>query len=367
MNISKRLREYLNEIDWETKFKDVKKTCLDPKQLVDDLNKELERLSTDKNKREKLSIDKPIIRKSNIPLKNNQIDVETFIKLITVKPSYIFGKNEKMVKTDIGKNQITINTGLPALRGIVYDEENNKFYYVNTCPGAGTCATICYARKGNYVMQPNVSLGLTRRLNFFLNHPDEYEEMILNEIYSIIKKYGKDIKIMLRWNDTGDFFAEYYYEMARRVTNKLKSDGYNVTSYGYTKMGDYVNMSSDDFIMNFSKGAKASELKKVNFEKSKISEIMPKFLFSDLLIKKGSGYEKNKETGKSLFVNDNAPEILKKRVSEYYNVPIETLKYTWELPEVQETTNKFNVIVLPSDSDEAAQRKDVKISFIAIH
>ena len=56
---------------------------------------------------------------------------------MTIEPDTIFDNNPKMEKTDIGKPQLTLNTGLPAIVGVVYDKENSKFHLVTTCPGAG--------------------------------------------------------------------------------------------------------------------------------------------------------------------------------------------------------------------------------------
>jgi len=372
--INKLLREYLNEIDWEGDFKDVSKSCLSAEQLVKDLNAEIERLGIEPKNRPSLGQDKPIIPKSKMSLEGDKINVEAFIKDITTKPNTIFGKNEKMKKTDYGKMQFTINTGLPALVGIVYDEDEKKFYYVNTCPGAGACKKVCYARRGSYIRCPEVALNLTRRLNLLLNHPDEYEQMATNEIEAQLREFegdirnGMEIKLMIRWNDAGDFFTEKYFNIARKITKNFIDKGYNVGSYAYTKMGKYVNLADNDFITNFSREANKKEVEKVDAETTKASTIMPKMLFYDLFEKgAGNSYKKSEITGKTIFISKESPNILKQRVSKHYNVPIETLKYTWELPQVHGKPNEFNVIVLPSDSDEGAQRKDVKLSFLAIH
>lgn len=374
----------INEIDWENRFNDVSKECLSIDELVRDLNIELKRLSVDGNKREKLSYNKPIISKTYIPLTNEgNIDVEEFINNITKEPLNVFSlDNSKMKKTDKGKQQLTINTGLPALRGIVYDEENKKFYYINTCPGAGKCQVGCYARKGSYIRIPQFTLKLTRRLNFFLNHPDKYEEKLIKEIQTQLNlinpnstTHNNDFELKIRWNDAGDFFTNQYFSMARRITKIFQKQGYNISSYAYTKIGKYVNFSNDDFIINFSQNAAPKEREKVNLETSKTSIRVPIDLFKDLFLRNKStktggittGFAKNKNTGITEFIDQSAPLKYKERISKKYNVPLERLKYTWELPQEIGKRNEFDVIVLPSDSDVGAQRTDVRISFLSTH
>ena len=63
------------------------------------------------------------------------------------------------------KELSTYNIGIPALRGLVYDIEHKQFYVINTCPGAGACAKVCYARRGRYVIQSNIFVKQTRILN----------------------------------------------------------------------------------------------------------------------------------------------------------------------------------------------------------
>lgn len=62
-----------------------------------------------------------------------------------------------------------------------------------------------------YVRVPKVINNLIRRLNFFLNHPEEYMQTAINEIQEKLNELDLDsnddmeTKLMLRWNDAGDF------------------------------------------------------------------------------------------------------------------------------------------------------------------
>lgn len=364
----------INEVDWENEFSDVKKNCLAPEMVVKMLNDQIARLNKPSKERGKIDANTPIISRGNIPLEDGDIDVETFVKEITTKPKQIFDRNPKMEKSDTGGFQYTVNTGIPALRSIMYDIENQKFFTINTCPGAGSCAVDCYARKGYYIMNDGKNLKYTQRLNLLLNDPEEYENIIMDELdplaYKIkreSRKEGKDIKLVIRWNDAGDFFAKRYYDIAISVTNQLVKAGYNIESYAYTKMGDIANIADPNFIMNFSDDANKKESGKVDTEVAKISKIVPKELFKDIFVKAGPAYVKD-ANGKAMFKDESAKEKLKNLISVKYNVPYETLAFNDELPPEQGTEYLYNVIVLPTgDSDIAAQRRDVRISFLLQH
>ena len=372
-----RLNESTNisEVDWENDFSDVKKTCLSPESVIGMLNSQIDRLNSPEKNREKIDANTPIISRNNIPMdKEGDIDINHFIKQITALPKLIFDRNPKMEKGDRGGGQYTVNTGIPALRSILYDKEQGKFYTINTCPGAGSCAVGCYARKGRYIMSDGKNLKYTQRLNLLLNDPEMYENIIMDELdplaYSIKRqsnKEGIDIKLIIRWNDAGDFFAKKYYDIAISVTNQLLKAGYNIESYAYTKMGDIANIADPNFIMNFSDDANKKETAKVNTDTAKISKIVPKELFKDIFVKKGPHYVKD-EKEKATFIDDAAKETLKNRVSIKYNIPYESIVYTDELPATQGEPLKYNVIVLPTgDSDIGAQRKDVKGSYLLQH
>lgn len=365
----------INEVDWEDKFSDTKASCVTPDALAKEMNAELARVNTPTKDREKRRLDKPIYTRGNIEksMTDGEMDVEKFKAMITAKPKTIFDQNPKMEKTDGGGAQITVNTGLPAILGIIYDEEKGEFFKINTCPGAGSCKLVCYARKGFYGMNDGKSLKLIQRLNLLMNDPNEYYEMIMDELEPAAvgarrqgRRKGEDVQLVIRWNDAGDFFSDTYYKIAQKVTADLLADGYNVKSYAYTKQGKYMDLTNSDFIMNFSRGANKREMDKVDIDKVKQSAIVPKDIFKDIFLKKGPAYVKD-ANGLPTFVKGGSNE-LKKRLADKYKVPVETLRYLNELPPQQAEPLSFNAIVLPSgDGDIAAQREDVKITFLLIH
>lgn len=152
------LNSQLNEIDWSGDFADVKKTCIPPEKLKDHLNDVLHNRNAKPADRKELSIGMPHVHGGAIPTDDlGEIDLDQFISSITAIPKQILSVNGKMAKSET-ENNVVVNIGIPALKGLVYDMDEKQFYYINTCPGAGNCVLVCYAMKGSYVMFKDVFL-----------------------------------------------------------------------------------------------------------------------------------------------------------------------------------------------------------------
>ena len=361
----------LNEIDWDNEFSDVYKKCINTAELKNHLNHVIDNSEKKPSDRESLGLNKPYIHTKSIPFdEEGEIDVNAFIKKITTMPNDILSINSKMEKSKTD-NTLSVNIGIPALRGLVYDIDNKEFYFVNTCPGAGECALICYARKGSYVMFPDVFVKQTRILNLLLNFPDRFEKLLKREL-EIMALKNPDKEIQFRWNDAGDFFTKKYYQIAKKITKELKSEGYNIKSYAYTKMGDIVNMGDDDIMINFSTDANRKETNKVKDIENKKKEVtIPKELFGDLFVKTS---DKNPKflvggDGKMIYKDKDSVNTLKKRIADKYNVNMDTiLTYDELLAKPVGMPLQYNVMVAPKgEGDIGAQRRDVKYSFLMFH
>lgn len=375
--------EMLNEVDWE-KFADVSKVCLSAEEVASRLNAELERLKVPSSKRPAADIDFPKISKGNIPVdEQGIINVEQFKTAIMQLPATIFDEGLKSKHT-IDEDVYTVNTGIPALRAVLWDEQNNKFFIINTCPGAGKCIKNCYAMQGFYIMNDGKNMKLINRLQLMMNHPDIYENKAYNELELYAFKANRENKkLEIRWNDAGDIFSKVYFDIIVSVTNRLKSRGYNVESYAYTKVGAYMQLGQEHgVVMSFSTGATTKQKEKVDMSTSKLSETVPYDLFKDLferqLTKDGkpSPHFAKDDKGKTKFKNDIAGRIeLKNRIYQFYkdkegfqNLTVESLKFTDELPSIMGNQYEYNAIILPAgDSDRPAQRKDVRITFLCEH
>ena len=390
----------LDEIDFEGTYGDVSAQCLNPKKVAEWLTDELKRLNHNKKSKEsdRIKRKKPKVGSTNLEDvivtrgsiegvidKTGSVNIDNFIKNITTEPKTIFDHNPKMEKSDIGRPQKTVNTGLPAIVGIVYDIENEKFYAVNSCPGAGACQVGCYARKGFYGMDDSKTMKLTRRLNLMLNNPERYKQRVVQELSKFAEKtkndsIGRSVKnqLVIRWNDAGDFFGQKYFDIAKEATKELLDMGYNVKSYAYTKRGKYVLELNDDnnFVVNFSSDAhpKEKEIVAKNLgDKAKTATKVEKDVWDNenIFRKKGSHYVKSND-GLPMFKTEDAGERLKDIIFNKYgkkdNITRDSLVFTYELPQQQGERNQYNLIVLPTgDSDIGAQRKDVKMSYLLAH
>lgn len=349
-------KEFLiNEIDWKHTFSDVKPTCTDAKKIVDYLNAVRKNAEEDYGEREKFSVQMPFFHPKSSFFKDTKkgIDIEYFIKKITEPPKTIVNTNEKILKSG-GPNEFVYKTGIPAFRGIAYDIDNNKFVFVNTCPGAGACRVICYAIKGRYIQYPQAYDSLTRRLNYLLNYPDLYEKQLYEELKEKCEEHkayeGYKQKVILRWNDAGDFFAKRYIRMAADVMQQLKKEGYNIDSYAYTKIADVAKSKALDHL-TFSTDSKESELSKIDSKKQKVSIIVPSKLFAGLD-----------------FMKITDEKILKNNITNHYKLdPEDVLTYDELRLRPVENYPRWHVIVTPNDGDDAAFRKDVKTILLTQH
>lgn len=354
----------LNEIDWEGDFSDVSKTCMSVDALKEYFNKVLANQELPSDQRTKSLL---LVHNKAIPFdKNGEIDVQAFIDNVTAYPPQIISQNEKMAKSG-GDNSITFNIGIPALRGLVYDIDNKQFYVINTCPGAGSCQKVCYARRGRYVLMSAIFTKQTRILNLLLNKPDEFKEILKHEI-EILALKNKGKKLLFRWNDAGDFFSKKYFQIASDITRELKSKGYNFGSYAHTKMGDVYNLNDPDVTLNFSVDAAEKEREKIDLSQAKTSEIVPSDIFKDLFVRDKAHFAVDNK-GKLIPKDENSINVLKQRIVDKYSVDINTLIMYDDLIKIPEgSQGYFNVIVLPKgQGDVAAQRKDVKRTFLLYH
>lgn len=122
-----------------------------------------------------------------------------------------------------------------------------------TCPNAGACAKVCYARNGTYTFK-NVKAAHTRNLELVLNDPALFREKMLNELAArkfrptgITRQLPAGVSIstldpwMRRWvhhggkavriHDSGDFFNELYL----RLWVNIAECAPDVLFYAYTK------------------------------------------------------------------------------------------------------------------------------------
>jgi len=376
------LAESMNEIDWKSDdLKDVdpsapknKTRCMSVQDVKDWLSSELDRYeSGGKAAKNMPRLTGTTVRGLVVKDESGtrEVKIDQFIRILSTPPKTIFDVGEKSLHTG-DKNTMTINTGIPALRGIIWDPEARDFKIINTCPSAGSCAVDCYALQGFYIMNDGKNLKLAQRLQLILEKPSEYIEQAFREARRLAQDAKWDNKILeIRWNDAGDFFSDRYFQSAMAVTRQLLEAGFPIKSYFYTKMGKFVELGQQMGIeVTYSLGG-TDQVKDVK----KKSVIVPPPVFRKFLTStKGRGFEKDPESGKTK-ITPEAKEGLRQAVfDEYKNDPefkdlnIDTIKYTDEMPSKEDDERKYSCIILPGgDSDRPAQRKDVKHVFLLQH
>jgi hypothetical protein len=379
-NLNKKL---VLEVNWD-RFSDVKKVCYTPESVADALNAELDRLKITKD-RPSADANFARVSRGNIPTnEEGRANIEQFKKQITQRPKTIFDKGEKSLhSTD--EDKMTINTGIPALRAVIWDEENKNFYVMNTCPGAQDCIANCYALQGFYIMNDGKNIKLINRLQWLMSDPDTYEKQAFMEAERYAFEAQQDNKeLKIRWNDAGDLFSEVYFNIADNVTKQLKAKGYNVNSYIYTKIGKYVKLGKEKgMTMTFSSGATKKERDEVgDMSKTKTQITVPKDVFKQFLVPTRTGrFEKDEKTGITKFASPEAREGLRKAIVDFYNthpnskyadlrgkLSVDRMKFTDELPKTEGEPLEFDTITMPSgDTDSPAQRRDVRFTFLLIH
>ena len=321
---------------------------------------------------------KPIIHGSNVKAliksdnPEDKWDLDDFAQQITTPPTQILGTNAKMAKSK-EEGAITYDLTLPALSGIVVDEETGEFVEVKTCPGAGECQIFCYARKGGYRMFPASSMSAARALNFLMNHPDQYMEMFNREVKQAQARAGKaGVKLLVRIHDAGDFFSKEYYNLAMDVAK----DNPDATFYFYTKMGEIVTDTNapKNVVGQFSGGAQSKQNKIVKLHKDAGKHVkdaiqLGKDEFRGLFKTDAKGKYAKDDKGRTQVSSPEAWEKFKQYLGARYKVdPDSVITYDQMVRIPEGPAPKWNVVVFPAGhGDLGAPRLDVQNQFLMFH
>lgn len=289
-----------------------------------------------------------------------EIDLDKLRQTITQRPERILTQNNKIEKSG-GKTYAFFNLTLPAYRGLWYDEKANEWKIVTTCPSAGMCKQVCYARKGGYVQFPSAFTFSARILNFLLNDWQGFKNQLASEIEAEHQKFSqKGVVVVVRWHDSGDFFNEKYLQIALDIAKSTPE----VIHYAYTKSVGMVDKASKpkNFVFNFSMGGTQDTSIKPEHKKS---VIVPKQYFKDLFPQVGPHLKLEGP------ISPENLKVLQQRLSKAYSVPakdIITYQQLIKTPyDPKNATPKWHVIVKPGDGDDAAMRKDVITTMLFIH
>jgi hypothetical protein len=162
--------------------------------------------------------------------------------------------NSKLQKTAKEFNVRIFNFSIPAGN----DKKSGKI----TCPFAGSCLKLCYAKRGMYRFG-NVERALTKR--YEASKEENFVELISNEL----SKVKKDKQTYVRIHDSGDFYSPAYFAKWLEIARLNPS----VRFYAYTKSHSFIRGIElpENFDLIFSLGSTKDEL--IDQEKERHSKI----------------------------------------------------------------------------------------------
>jgi len=151
--------------------------------------------------------------------------------------------NSKLVKTakkfDVKINNFSIPAG--------NDKKSGKI----TCPFAGSCIKLCYAKKGAY-RWGNVERALTRR------YESSKEENFVDRITWELSRIKKNKQLYIRIHDSGDFYSPAYFNKWVEIAMRNR----DVRFYAYTKSHSFIRSKFIPYNMDliFSLGSTNDQL-----------------------------------------------------------------------------------------------------------
>lgn len=335
-------------------------------------DKELKNLLSKVEKGGKSSKAEPYIHSTTVKdvqdENGNFLDPNRLMSLLSVRPSKILQKdsNSKLMRSNVAS--ITI----PKYRGLIHDEKNHELKIVNTCPKAHKCILGCYAGKGFYVIYKNSSERSAQLLTFLFNDYKGWKEKLIGEIRDL-ESEAEDmgIKTVIRWHDSGDFFSPDYLDIAIDVAESTP----DVKHYAYTKSVSMIKSKKlpPNFLTRFSYGGLEDKLinKETDFHSDVIKFKSDKPDQDEVLIDFKKYYNKIKDkSDKIKWVIRSEKDLMdfKEEIAEKYRININSVVTFPEVMKKPEGDKPiWNVIVTPSNADNAAFRTDVLGIYLLYH
>ncbi len=292
------------------------------------------------------------------------VDLEEFKKILSKRPSELLRKNEKMQKSAT-EQTVFYNTTLPALKGLVVDEDTGEFKIVDTCPSAGACQLVCYAKHGSYVMYPDVSMFQHKTLNYLFNDPEGFKDQMEAEIkLASVKNRGK--KVQIRWNDSGDLLSPKFFNMVMTIAGNTPFADHYIYTKEIAQAKNNPNIP-DNVIFNFSYGARKEQEALIEPKKDKVSFIVNiQDNVKEPLLNNISKFKYiDRENKKWVYKNQDA---VKEIIAQRYDADPKSILTIDELKDTPKgEVGEYNVIVMPGESDLSASRRDVRATYLIIH
>ena len=150
---------------------------------------------------------------------------------------------------------------LPALNARLTNGKNHV-----TCPNAGICANLCYARVNSYQFS-NVKKSHVAKLEMLIDDLPGWTERMTEELRAKRYRGGKTVRI----HDSGDFFSVPYFEAWVRIAEATP----DVFFYAYTKEVSMVKARQlpGNFVIIFSMGGRQDRL--IDVDTDRHADVFP--------------------------------------------------------------------------------------------
>ncbi|MEV7395013.1 hypothetical protein [Streptomyces sp. NPDC091215] len=177
--------------------------------------------------------------------------------LVPRRPGRLLTQNREMRAIGVW------NWTLPAWAGRFPD---GKTY--NTCPSAGICRDVCYARHGTYTW-PTVKAKHHDNLRFVLDDLSGWEEAMLVEL-GRRKFRGTWVRI----HDSGDFFSDAYLLAWLRIIRARPESIFYAYTKEVTRFGGLVEPDPPaNFLWVYSFGGTQDAL--LDIERDRVADVFP--------------------------------------------------------------------------------------------
>ena len=130
-------------------------------------------------------------------------------------------------------------------------EMEDKAY--TTCPGAGACLALCYARQGTFLFKGSKRVRIDNHQLLLTTYATSGLDGVVDILDHAVKSMSKRVAVV-RLHDSGDFFKKWYVEAWMEVI-KRNTD---ILFYAYTKSFPMFKGMAipDNFRVTYSFGGK---------------------------------------------------------------------------------------------------------------
>jgi len=122
-----------------------------------------------------------------------------------------------------------------------------------TCPGAGACLALCYARQGTFNFKGSKRVRIENHKALLMTYATQGLDGVVDILDQAVKSVSKRVAV-IRLHDSGDFFKKWYVEAWMEVIRRNT----HILFYAYTKSFPMFKdmVIPDNFRVTYSFGGK---------------------------------------------------------------------------------------------------------------